>query len=502
MTTARLAPNELADLYDGLLTVLEYLPEDTHPGWRYAVESIVFGGDGLRDGALSYGEQQAARNNFTIHAYRDRYGDGERVTAFPAIETASPRQQDQQCVPASVRIPVGPNSGRVLPLYVDHDTYPDAIQLLSELPAEPDAEMAGDGQTELLNPARFPTAAAPPLDDPVAQDRTAEEGSEIPPNELADLYEVFRYVLANLPSDVQPVWREAIESITFGGDALAAGAASYGEQQGERNRFGMPAYRDQYGDGEWVTEFPAIETTTTEVGGKRVTVPVAPTSGRAVPLQPDATSLERAIELLQEFPPVPAADTPGEQVDALLAVDSLPLPETTDEQDDSTGIEADSRVTSESPQTPVDESPPERAAPSSPSLDDEIEILQDEVNTYESRVLRSEGVGEGAAPAAEVGSPEVGYEPKYDDPRAEAAHRRALRRDPADVVALGEEITLVLKEADYSRRPPTIMGTKEKLVIFVVDAPQDLERFDTIRAKVIDYGGKRNCAEAAFLGYH
>ncbi|MFC6975893.1 hypothetical protein ACFQL1_16290 [Halomicroarcula sp. GCM10025709] len=78
---------------------------------------------------------------------------------------------------------------------------------------------------------------------------------------------------------------------------------------------------------------------------------------------------------------------------------------------------------------------------------------------------------------------------KYDDPRAERAHRRAQERDPSDVVELGEQITLVLKEVDYSSRPPTIMGTKEKLVIFVTEAPQDLSENDSIRAKVVDFGG-------------
>lgn len=45
------------------------------------------------------------------------------------------------------------------------------------------------------------------------------------------------------------------------------------------------------------------------------------------------------------------------------------------------------------------------------------------------------------------------------------------------------------------------MGTKNKLVIFVTDAPRHISKFDTIRAKITDFGGKDNSAEAAFLGY-
>jgi hypothetical protein len=45
------------------------------------------------------------------------------------------------------------------------------------------------------------------------------------------------------------------------------------------------------------------------------------------------------------------------------------------------------------------------------------------------------------------------------------------------------------------------MGTKNSLKVFVTDAPQDLSKYDTIRATVVDYGGKNNSAEAAFSDY-
>jgi len=68
------------------------------------------------------------------------------------------------------------------------------------------------------------------------------------------------------------------------------------------------------------------------------------------------------------------------------------------------------------------------------------------------------------------------------------------------VVEIGETITLALKEVDYSSHPPTIMGTINRLVVFVTEAPHHLSQYDTIKAKVVDYGGKENSAEAVFLG--
>lgn len=78
---------------------------------------------------------------------------------------------------------------------------------------------------------------------------------------------------------------------------------------------------------------------------------------------------------------------------------------------------------------------------------------------------------------------------------------RAQRRDPSDVVALGETIRLVLKEVDYSSHPPTVIGTKNRLAVFVTDVPRHLSPLDTILAKVVDYGGSDASAEAVFIDY-
>lgn len=107
----------------------------------------------------------------------------------------------------------------------------------------------------------------------------------------------------------------------------------------------------------------------------------------------------------------------------------------------------------------------------------------------------------GSAPATggTVALPDSKADWKYDDPDAERAHRRAQTRDPAEAVEIGEVVPLVLEEADYSSDPPTVMGSRNALKVFVEDVPRGLSERDTICVKVTDYGGKRTSAEAVFL---
>ncbi|SFR84978.1 hypothetical protein SAMN05216559_0011 [Halomicrobium zhouii] len=101
--------------------------------------------------------------------------------------------------------------------------------------------------------------------------------------------------------------------------------------------------------------------------------------------------------------------------------------------------------------------------------------------------------------AASITLPDSKADWKYDDADAERAHRQAQQRDPAEAVEIGEVVPLVLEEADYSSDPPTIMGSRNALKVFVEDVPRGLSERDTICVKVTDYGGKRTSAEAVFL---
>lgn len=114
---------------------------------------------------------------------------------------------------------------------------------------------------------------------------------------------------------------------------------------------------------------------------------------------------------------------------------------------------------------------------------------------------RLEAEDRGQSPA-EYLREECGVDPtEYDDPRAQQAHEQAQQRDPSDVVDLGEEIELVLREVDHSSREGTVMGRKNDLVIFVDEVPQDVSRLDIICATVYDCGSGNSCAKAEFTGY-
>lgn len=489
MAEQSLPPNELADLYDALFTLFVNLPDETHPAWELAVESVVFGSDGLAPEVSSYAEQQGARNEFKIAAYRAEYGDGERVTEFPTIAVDEPRPEDRVYVDEDLKLPVAPESNEVLPLFVS-DSLEKAISLLTEFPVEPEADSLGNGQTKLLDDTKFPGVS---YADHADHSESTGESTGVTPNELADLYEAL-YVLSNeLPEDAHPVWTEAIETMVHGGDALVQGADPYGKQQAKRNEVGMPEYRDAFGDGQRVTDFPTISTKEhsdhDRNGGRGIHLPVAPESGDVLPVNPPQSELDEALSLLSEFPREPEADD-GNQT-------ALPLVDTETLIDQ---VEIDS-------QSPEDDPPKihDDGDDGDRAVDDTTQepTHPGEDNPKTEGVLREEGPGDGALSAGvdQSKGPRTQTNRKHADPRAERAHRRAQQRNPSDVVEIGETITLALKEVNFRSQPPTVMGTKNKLVVFVEDAPQDVRELDVIRAKVVDFGGRNNSAEAVFVGY-
>jgi hypothetical protein len=529
-------PNELADLYDAFYSVLQQLPDETHPAWRAAIETVLFGGEALTPDASSYGEQQAERNEFKMTEYRERYGDGSRVTAFPTLMMSDPTPNDEPFVDGELPVPTAPESNRAIPLLVNEDTLSEAISILLEFPAEPAADSPGTGVDALLDTGTFPGIEPAPEERQQASavdEHDDETGAKpelgLEPNELADIYDGLYLLYQYLPDDVHPVWKDAIETAIFGGEYLLQNASSYGEQQRERNDFAMSEYREAYGDGERVTEFPALPT---RPPGKQdrnlvedqVRLPVAPDSGTLLPLAPDEDELVEALSLLDEFPAEPQAESPGVGVTCLLDTDRLLVemqsgPTTSRPGEDSTAKRhtAQSKRTAKPKGETVD---PDTEADQEMSAEPEPDTVAEPTEekpepSKRPKVLRREGPGEGdvsrenAARAEEVETtsdsdrtvekPSSGR--KYDDPRAERAHRRAQQRDPSDVVGLGETIRLVLKEVDYSSHPPTVMGTKNRLVVFVTDVPRHLSPFDTILTKVVDYGGKGNSAEAVFIDY-
>jgi hypothetical protein len=195
-------PNELTDLYEGFFTVKESLPEDTNLLWQYAIESILFDEEGLAN-ETSYGEQQAETNDFDILTYRTQYGDGDRVTEFPAITTDPPAKQDQQFVDEDTQLPVSPESKQVVPINPDPEALSDAFSILNEFPSEPGEEAKRGTSENLLNPDQFPGIQSPSAESVTTRssktesvqevndttDRTATDSEEDPPSTSTPLSE-------------------------------------------------------------------------------------------------------------------------------------------------------------------------------------------------------------------------------------------------------------------------------------------------------------------------
>lgn len=158
------------------------------------------------------------------------------------------------------------------------------------------------------------------------------EAEGISPNELTELYEAFgmlQAVIDQLLPHLDPQteaaskeWYQAVYEY-WSGEGPAE-APSYGEQQRGRNDFSIDDYRDEYGDGNRITEFQVIDTIPIEdatrddlgdldlaVEAKGV-VPVTPRSGVPLPvLVRTKAELSNALELLAEFPRYPDATAPA-----------------------------------------------------------------------------------------------------------------------------------------------------------------------------------------------
>lgn len=162
-----------------------------------------------------------------------------------------------------------------------------------------------------------------------------ETESQIPANELAELYDSFEqlHTLLQRILSADSVKQSAVETAPMKRYAQAVvarnrgsgsdDANSYGHQQYERNPFSMAAYRERYGNGDQVAEFSVIETeplTDKErsalhsaglIGDEETFhLPVAPRSGERLPLiLSSEEAADMAIDRLSEFPATPAALT-------------------------------------------------------------------------------------------------------------------------------------------------------------------------------------------------
>jgi hypothetical protein len=446
MSEPSLAPNELADLYEGLFTLLENLPEETHPGWRFAIESVLFGGEGLAEDARPYGAQQAERNEFHISDYRDEYGNGAHVTDFPAIEAERVTPADEPTLDDPIWLSVAPDTQTVLPLSVDDNEFSTAIALLAEFPAEPNADNSGVGQQQFLAANRIPGVdhshgASEPSP---ASTPSSAGSSSIAPNELVELYDALRSIHDALPEKTHPVWEEALETMLYGGETLLSEQRSYGKQQAERNEFRIRDYRDAYGDGETVTTFSIIERVASDESKLSETV-LSPKSGAPLPLSPAPNELKQALLLLEEFPALPEAEDGARSTEQMLDTGQLLekayLPDTRataskPDASDRPSWGASQPVESDGMDSDTEQADPDHATadttPDGPSTDEPTAPTTEEGSSEKSTVhaehqsddhiekieLLSSGVSETSEPANRSESQ------KYDDPRAQRAHKK------------------------------------------------------------------------------
>lgn len=142
-------------------------------------------------------------------------------------------------------------------------------------------------------------------------------------NELVELYDVLSVAYRAAVGNAHPEWADALNSVLYGGDYLADGTGCYGKQQNERNFMTRSDYAAARGNGDRVTDFSAIEVAEPRASDAQyfppeAKVPVTPQSGEPLPVIVGESELDRALQLLAEFPAEPDADRTGSGASVLL----------------------------------------------------------------------------------------------------------------------------------------------------------------------------------------
>jgi DEAD/DEAH box helicase domain-containing protein len=232
----------------------------------------------------------------------------------------------------------------------------------------------------------------------------SESSSPVQENKLTELYEAFRSlcvaihttleddsVSISLTDRDEPLvqYYFVLKTVLSDDEYLPARITSYRSQQDARNPFGIDAYRDQYGNGDWITEYHCIEVEqfnprTQEQflhrniisEGSALVRPVAPQSKQ--PLDEVVTSsdeLKQALKLLGEFPA-----TPSGAADASASNDQLPVraiyAKVCHELDDQACLEP-TAIPHHYEQDPSDEVDKEGTDKKTHSIDETLEWLQE-----------------------------------------------------------------------------------------------------------------------------
>lgn len=154
-------------------------------------------------------------------------------------------------------------------------------------------------------------------------------------NELSEWYELVRY-LQELCTTVLDVRQNQLDDedadspmekwadkVTEFWKGEATQTEGYGTQHAERNSFSMQEYRENFGDGDWVTEFECVRVrqpsptmqalfrAVLDDGPDDIYLPVDEQTGDAFPVIVDTErKLSRAVEMLDRLPAKPASVDP------------------------------------------------------------------------------------------------------------------------------------------------------------------------------------------------
>lgn len=121
--------------------VKEYDERDPMATWVSKIE------ERLNDNADGYGVQQRDRNPFSMQDYRERYGDGNRVTEFEYVQVRPPTTSVQALFdpliegdPTDFFLPVDAETDSTMPVIVESaDELTRALAKLARLPSQPEA---------------------------------------------------------------------------------------------------------------------------------------------------------------------------------------------------------------------------------------------------------------------------------------------------------------------------------------------------------------------------
>lgn len=228
-------------IYDGDPSAPE---SDPGSAWVTAVAAAA-GSDGLDGWDAGYGEQHRSCADHTARAYRDAYGDGDRVTDFAVVETVEAPQSIlslAEGVDGPVPLPVAPDSETPLPVVVSSaDELERARRLLTELPSRPAATLStttaddesdetADTTEPLDNDSEGHTEAtesptAPTVTPSESNESSSESGAITDAHEETPSSSVDDAVIAELTT-ITPVDRETARTLAAAGydsvEALAS----------------------------------------------------------------------------------------------------------------------------------------------------------------------------------------------------------------------------------------------------------------------------------------